>query len=63
MAATNADGSGLYQCPFYNEWTDSEEDQVVECGYCSEEYKAVSLNRNRKSTKVITLAFPGPKPI
>lgn len=53
--ATNADGSGLYQCPSCNEWTEAEEDKEIKCDYCRETFKAVTLKKYRRAARVITL--------
>jgi len=62
MISTNADGSGLYQCPCCQEWNDAEEKDIVRCEYCAEKYRAISPNKKEKNAKIIAIVFRGRKP-
>jgi len=63
LPATNADGSGLYQCPHCNEWTEAEEKSDVKCDYYSDSFRAITpTKRTKREVRVIGIKFPGPKP-
>jgi ribosomal protein L37AE/L43A len=53
MASINADGSGLYQCPFCQEWKDGEDKKVLSCDYCFEKFIATDIKIYAEAAKVI----------
>jgi hypothetical protein len=54
-ASTNADGSGLYQCPRCLEWVHGEEDDDLICDFCHEVFYAYTPVRLSEKAKVITI--------
>lgn len=53
--ASNADGSGLYQCPCCNEWAEGEEKDLLICDLCGSEFLAYTPKKGNKSAKIIEI--------